>query len=64
MMDKIEAIKAALTARLRITKMLLEKNKDKHDFYKYCEYYKGKRDGYQQAIDLLNESYESIAVEL
>lgn len=27
-------------------------------------YYKGKRDGYQQAIDLLYESLESILIEL
>lgn len=56
---KIESIKAVLMCRRDIVRIILQ-DKNNPD----REYYKGKEEGYQQAIDLLNESEESIEIEL
>lgn len=61
-MDKIEAIKAVLIQRYNCLRHILlnstAKEKD------VVAYYEGKKDGYLQAIDLLNDTIESICVEL
>lgn len=54
--DKIELIKLVLNKRKKILDKVLKNGEN--------PYYEGKRDGYQQAIDLLNENIESIKIEL
>lgn len=54
--DKIELIKLVLNKRREILDKVLKNGKN--------PYYEGKKDGYQQAIDLLNEDIESIKIEL
>ena len=54
--EKIELIKSVLNKRKEILDRIVNKGPN--------PYYEGKRDGYQQAIDLLNETIESIRVEL
>ena len=60
MCEKIEYIKAVLNARLEI----VIRAKKYSDSVSDREYYQGKAEGYQQAIDLLSETDESIKVEL
>lgn len=57
-MTKEEAIKAVLQRRADILERVLKT--DRSDVM----YYRGKLDGYYQAIDLLGESVDSIKVEL
>lgn len=54
--DKIELVKLVLNKRKEILDKVLKNEEN--------PYYEGKRDGYQQAIDLLNENIESIKIEL
>lgn len=56
--ERVELAKALLERRAKIVeKCIKARNED-------VEYYKGKLDGYQQALDLLNSTDESIKVEL
>ena len=56
---KITAIRSVLKKRQAVLRNIMERgtSPDLH-------YYEGKSDGYQQALDLLAESLESIKVEL
>ncbi len=60
-MNKIEEIRVALECRAKIVETVLLSgpltDADR-------SYYKGKLEGYNQAIDLLNSTRESIQVEL
>lgn len=58
--QKFDAIRRVLKQRRAVLNTLLEKYPDHPD----KKYYEGKKDGYDQAIDLLGESLESILVEL
>lgn len=57
--EKIDAIRKVLGKRLDCLRDFIERGTC-NDY----EYFKGKADGYQQAIDLLNTSLESIRFEL
>lgn len=63
-MTKEEAIIAVLEKRADVLRRVLEINKDKPDYSKYYKYYEGKLDGFEQALDLLGETLESIMAEL
>lgn len=56
---KIESIRAVLKKRGDVLCEVLKRNPNLDD-----RYYKGKLDGYNQALDLLGESLESISIEL
>ena len=60
-MNKIDAIKAALEKRADVLREVLKRTN-----LSPLEraYYQGKKDCYEQAIDLLGESLESITIEL
>lgn len=60
-MSKIEEIRIVLECRAKIVENVIKSSPlGVADLY----YYKGKLEGYQQAIDLLNSSRPSIQVEL
>ena len=60
-MKKIEAIKNVLTRRHDFLRhLLLSPNLNNQQ----KNYYEGKKDGYSDALDLLNETPEAIYVEL
>lgn len=63
MTDKCELIKEVLWKRREILREV-EKNCRRRRRFKDAEYYKGKAHGYMQAIELLGETAESIAIEL
>ena len=58
--EKCEAIIAVLEKRRDVLTEAIDHCKDRN----MVEYYKGKKHGYEQAIDLLNSSVESIKIEL
>ena len=60
-MNKIDAIKAVLEKRAEVLRNLLGRTN-----LSPIEraHWQGKKDGYEQAIDLLGESLESITIEL
>lgn len=57
---KMDLIKAVLNCRLKMVTRAIGRAESTECRY----YYQGKADGYMQAIDLLNETDESIKVEL
>ena len=60
-MNTIDAIKAVLDRRADILRQVLRRtNLSPQE----RSYYAGKKDGYDQAIDLLTDTFESICVEL
>lgn len=60
-MNKIEIVIAVLQQRLEIVEdKIMPNTKDEET----KQYYLGKLDGYSQAIELLNSSPESAAIEL
>lgn len=59
-MDKNELIIAVLKCRAAIVERVINGGSAGKDE----DYYQGKLEGYQQAIDLLNSSEESIGIEL
>lgn len=60
-MNKIEIVIAVLQQRLEIVEdKIIPNTKDEET----KQYYLGKLDGYSQAIELLNSSPESAAIEL
>ena len=61
MNEKIEAAIAVLNKRADAVIDILYSRPKK---YVFREYYEGKLEGYNQAIDLLKSSLESISVEL
>ena len=62
MNTKDDAIRRVLQKRKAVIEEHILPNKNQTPLN--LAYYKGKRDGYQQAIDLLYESLESISIEL
>lgn len=60
-MNKVDAIKAVLEKRADVLRQVLKRTN-----LSPIEraHYQGKKDGYEQAIDLLGESLESITIEL
>ena len=63
MTEKEEYIIAVLSARLEIVRKAMTCAKAQGD-NGLSLYYEGKGEGYQQAIDLIRESIESIKIEL
>lgn len=59
---KIKAVMAVLEQRAKCCRELLRRNKGKNPMYD--EYIQGKKEGYEQAIDLLYERLDSITIEL
>lgn len=57
--DKLKYVRAILLTRAKIVEIAKE-YASKAD----RDYYEGKMEGYLQAIDLLNENFESLRVEL
>lgn len=57
-MDKDKAIITVLTQRADVLREVVKTNNPQR------EYYLGKLDGYEQAIDLLQSSLESIQIEI
>ena len=60
MTPKEETIQAVLKKRAGIVRKVIQNCTDE----KYKSFYEGKLDGYMQAIDLLGDSIETIAIEL
>ena len=63
MTEKEEYIIAVLSARREIVRKAMTCAKERGD-NSLLLYYEGKDEGYQQAIDLIRESIESINIEL
>jgi hypothetical protein len=65
MTDKDDAIEAVLRKRAdSCERGIREKEREINALQKDVEYLSAKREGYMQAIDLLNQPLESIKIEL
>jgi len=62
MSAKVDAIRKVLEKRMAVIEDHILPNRNQTPLN--LAYYQGKRDGYQQAIDLLNEPLESIRIEI
>ena len=60
--EKEKAIRKVLEKRMEVIEEYILPSNNQSPLN--LAYYEGKRDGYQQALDLLNDSLESIKVEL